>query len=203
MVTWMIWNVIVFIAAATALLGSPGPAIAVLLAVGRAEGWSRGLPLYWGLQLGLGLAASLCAAGLVSAMLEAPIAAAALTIIAATYLLWLAWSIATAPVGKADAHPLAPAGASFRRGLILGLTNPKAYLAFVSLMASFKILETDEVNDAVLKVALCILVMIIVDLAWLWIGTALGRLVLSPSGERTMNVLMGATILVAAAFALL
>ncbi len=198
----MLWNVVAFTAAAGALLGSPGPAIAVLLAVGRAGGLSRGLPLYSGLQLGLALAASLCAVGLVSALLKMPIVATALTITSAAYLLWLAWSIATAPIGTADARTSAPARVTFRRGFVLGLTNPKAYLAFLSLMASFTIVEGNALNDAVLKVSLCIGVMIVVDLIWLWIGAALGRLFLAPAAERTINIVMGMTIVAAAVFAL-
>ena len=199
----MLWNLACFVAAAVALLGTPGPAIAVLLAVGKTEGLSRGLPLFWGLQLGLALAASLCAAGLVSTILAIPAAAEALTIIAAAYLLWLAWSVATAPVGSADPRTSVAARVSFRRGLVLGLTNPKAYLAFLSLMASFKIAASDPMQDAALKVGFCVLVMILVDFVWLWIGTALGRLLLGPSEERAMNIAMGATIVAAAALAVL
>jgi len=35
---------------------------------------------------------------------------------------------------------------------------------------------------------------------WLWIGVAVGRTNLTDRGERTMNVAMAATILIATAF---
>ena len=52
-----------FLLAAIALLGSPGPAIAALLAVGRNYGWGRGLGFFWGLQLGLASAAGITILG--------------------------------------------------------------------------------------------------------------------------------------------
>lgn len=53
-----------FLVAAIALLGSPGPAIAALLAVGRAEGWAGGLRFFAGLQIGLASAAAISVVGL-------------------------------------------------------------------------------------------------------------------------------------------
>src|SRR5580658_10494667 len=90
-----------FVAAATALLGSPGPGIAALLAVGRAEGWGPGLRYYAGLQLGLAVACGATAVGLVSALAAFPFALRALTVASAVYLIYLAYRIATAAVGGA------------------------------------------------------------------------------------------------------
>jgi threonine/homoserine/homoserine lactone efflux protein len=53
-----------FVVAAVVLLGSPGPAVAALVAIGRGEGFSRGLRFYAGLQIGLALAAAASATGL-------------------------------------------------------------------------------------------------------------------------------------------
>ncbi|MEM9477426.1 MAG: hypothetical protein AAGA71_19210 [Pseudomonadota bacterium] len=61
-----------FLVAATALLGSPGPAIAALLAVGRIDGWSGGIRFYLGLQLGLGTAALITALGLFTLLSAVP-----------------------------------------------------------------------------------------------------------------------------------
>ena len=111
-----------FTAAATALLGSPGPGIAALLAVGRAQGWARGLRYYGGLQLGLGCVVAICGAGLLSLLARNPVISRALVIGAAIYLVYLAYSIATSPVGEpASARPGAYSAIA---GLLLGITNP-------------------------------------------------------------------------------
>jgi threonine/homoserine/homoserine lactone efflux protein len=189
-----------FAAAATALLGSPGPGIAALLAVGRSQGWARGLRYYGGLQIGLGCVVAICGAGLVSLLALYPAVGRALVVGAAIYLVYLAYSIATSPVGEQASER--PGAYSPIAGLLLGVTNPKAYLAISSLLASPLRLSADTGANLGLKVALCIAVIMLVDIVWLWIGVALGRVKLTRAGERLLNIAMGATLLVATAFSL-
>lgn len=181
-----------FVLAAVLLLGSPGPGIAALVAVGKAEGLLRDLRFYGGLQAGLALAAAASAAGLFSLVEALPFAVTAMTAAATLYLLVLAWRIATAPVGTdAEAPAVAATGAG---GFLLGIANPKAYIAFASLMASTAIIGSDASADSALKWLLCVLVMIVVDLAWLWLGAAIERAKPRPATERRINLAMGATI---------
>lgn len=172
-----------FVLAAVVLLGSPGPGIAALVAVGKTEGLLRGLRFYGGLQAGLALAAAASAAGLFSLVAALPFAVTAMTAAATLYLLVLAWRIATAPVAATAAG-----------GFLLGVANPKAYIAFASLMASTAIIGSDTSADAGLKWLLCVLVMVVVDLLWLWVGVAIERARPRPATERGINLAMGATI---------
>jgi threonine/homoserine/homoserine lactone efflux protein len=187
-----------FVAAATALLGSPGPGIAALLAVGRAEGWGGGLRYYAGLQLGLALACAATAAGLVSLLAVFPFALRVLTLLSAVYLTYLAYRIATAAVGTGTE------GASVRSsalsGFLLGVANPKAYMAFVSLLASRALVQGSHPRDVLIKWALCVMVIIVVDLAWLFAGVQLRRMRLGTRAERVLNLGLGATVLAAAVF---
>ncbi|HEY5970670.1 MAG TPA: LysE family transporter, partial [Pseudoxanthomonas sp.] len=80
----------VFLLTATALLGSPGPGIAALVTIGRAEGFIRGLRYYAGLQVGLALAAGLSAGGMISVLRAFPAAMTAMTWVATAYLVYLA-----------------------------------------------------------------------------------------------------------------
>ncbi len=187
-----------FVAAATALLGSPGPGIAALLAVGRSQGWLRGLRYLAGLLVGLAAAAAICAAGVVS-LSASPAITRAMNAVATIYLLYLAYAIAMSPVGgrTENLRSFSPAA-----GTWLGITNPKAYLAITSLLAMPLRLTNDERSNIALKLALVMAVIIWVDLLWLWIGVAVGRARLSARGERVMNVSMGATILIATACSL-
>lgn len=187
-----------FTLAAIALLGSPGPAIAALLAIGRAQGFRASLPFFVALQVGLALAAGLSAAGLVSVFTAVPIVERVLMLLALAYLVWLAWKIACAPVGAAEP---ASAVSSLGQGFLLGVANPKAYLAFASLIASFAILPRGSLGDGFAKWAILVAVMITVDIVWLAAGAALGGINLSPRAERGMNLVMGGAILGAAALA--
>lgn len=73
-----------------------------LAAVGKVHGGRKGLRFYGGLQLGLAAAAAVSAAGLVSLVTAIPALRIAMTVVAGAYLLYLAWKIATAPVGRAN-----------------------------------------------------------------------------------------------------
>lgn len=177
---------------AVALLGSPGPGIAALLAVGRAEGLGRSLPYFTGLQIGLAVASGICAAGLFSLIGLVPGALQAMAIASALYLVWLAWKIASAPVGTANsATAMASTAAS---GFILGISNPKAYIAFVSLFASQSIVRGNSTGDMTLKWVAITFVILAVDILWLLVGVGLGRARLSPALERAFNILLGAMI---------
>jgi len=186
-----------FVVAATALLGSPGPGIAALLAVGRSQGWQGGLRYYAGLQVGLALVVIICGAGLVSLLAVYPAVIRVMVVAAVVYLVYLSYAIATSPVGK-DQPDRSGTYSSFA-GLLLGITNPKAYLAISALLASPLQLAAAESSNIALKIALCIAVILIVDIVWLWIGVAVGRTKMTDRGERTMNVAMAATILIATA----
>jgi threonine/homoserine/homoserine lactone efflux protein len=127
-----------FTFAAIGLLGSPGPGIAALVAIGARAGFVGGLRFYGGLQLGLAIAAMLTAAGLLSVLAAAPVLASALRIGATLYLIYLAFRIATAPVGAPARGAESKFVSTAFSGFLLGVTNPKAYVAFTSLLLSVR-----------------------------------------------------------------
>lgn len=188
-----------FTLAAIGLLGSPGPAIAALLAVGKVHGFSHGLRLFFGLQVGLGTAAAISAAGLVSLFVAAPFIRFGMLAVATAYLIYLAWQIGTAPTGQVEPETDTPPESLILAGVILGIANPKAYIAFASLMASYAINADNPLRDGTTKWVIIVIVMIVVDFLWLLLGVAIGRAVLPPKAERAINVLLGGMIAVAAA----
>lgn len=184
-----------FLLAAVALLGSPGPGIAALLAVTRGGGLRAGLRYYAGLQVGLALAAAISAAGLFSLLAAFPMLLKAASIAAVLYLVYLAWKIGSAPVAGAGSTGVS---ASPVGGFFLGITNPKAYLAFASLMASTTLIRGGVSADAMVKWLLIVAVILVVDMAWVLLGAVLHRATMPPRIERAMNIVFAAAILVAA-----
>lgn len=184
-----------FLLASLALFGSPGPAIVALVAVSRKEGGRRGFGFFCGLQFGLAIASGLSIVGLFTILEALPGALLAMTVGSSAYLLFLAYRIAFAPVATSNAQP-SPASSPMA-GMLLSLCNPKAYAAFLSLFASFVLIEGDVGQDNLLKLALCVLVNVVVDLIWLWIGVTLGKAKLSATSERALNLTMGAAIVLA------
>lgn len=188
-----------FVFATVALLGSPGPGIAALLAVGRSERLGRGLRYLAAMQLGLALAGAVSAVGLVTALQALPVLRAALMIVSTAYLIWLAWQVAFAPLTGGPRGETPARGASLWGAFMLGAANPKAYLALAALFGSFSV-TTPAFGpaDQLGKWLICSAVNVVVDFAWLLVGVGLGRLTLTPRTERAINIAMGVAILLAA-----
>ena len=89
-------------AAAIPLMMSPGPANLSLASIGVAFGFRRGLPFLAGIVTGTTGVLLLIAFGITAALLAQPGLTQALTIVAAIYILYLAWKIASAPVQKSE-----------------------------------------------------------------------------------------------------
>lgn len=86
-----------FILAGFALTGSLGPATISLAATGAAFGARRGLGYLVGIVAGVIAVMALVASGLTGLMLALPSATPVMAALAAAYIAWLAWQIATAP----------------------------------------------------------------------------------------------------------
>ena len=120
---------------------------------------------------------------------------------AAAYLVYLAYRIATAP-------PLAETTDQQRQplfigGLFLSLVNPKAYAAMAALFSGFVLVEEQPHLDAVLKVIVLVVIIIGVDIAWLFIGVAITRYFRDPRANRAINVSFAVLLVISVGFALL
>jgi hypothetical protein len=60
------------------------------------------------------------------------------------------------------------------------------------------LLPADPQADLFFKWLLCVLVILVVDLAWLLVGVGLNKASLPPAGERVLNLTLGALIVCAA-----
>ena len=184
-----------FIIAAFALTGSPGPATLGLSAAGAAFGLRRSLALATGIIVGVLMVFAAAAAGLTGLILAQPLLGPIVKALSVAYMLWLAWSIATAPPLSKGTSGDAP---SFWGGMFLGVGNPKAYAAMAALASGFA-LATDEMTDAAAKATVLLFVMILVDLAWLLAGSALARVMRNPGWSRAINIVFALALLASVA----
>jgi threonine/homoserine/homoserine lactone efflux protein len=192
-------NVTGFIIAAFALTGSPGPATLGLSAAGAAFGLRRSLALMTGIIVGVLVVFAAAAAGLTGLILAQPVLGPIVKGLSILYMLWLAWTIATAPPLSEGASGPAP---SFWGGMFLGVGNPKAYAAMAALSSGF-LLAADYATDAWLKAVILLAIMIVVDLAWLLAGSALARTMRRPRTSRLINVVFAIALLSSVAAGLL
>jgi threonine/homoserine/homoserine lactone efflux protein len=188
-------NLSAFVIAAFALTGSPGPATLGLAAAAAAFGIRRSLGLMAGIIAGVLVVFALAAAGLTGLILAQPVLGPVVKVLAALYMVWLAWSIATAPpLGQGDGAR-AP---TFYGGLFLGVGNPKAYAAMAALASGF-VLSPDRTTDTAAKAVVLLVVMILVDFAWLFAGSALARVMRRPAWSRAINIVFALALLASVA----
>lgn len=177
--------ILTFALAAIALLASPGPATLALAASGAAYGMRRSIQFFAGITVGLVIAMTLVATGLYVVIHSFPLLGLVLTGVSILYILYLAYSIATAaPINDEQAAVIPGLGAGF----VLGAGNIKAYAAFAALLGSFTLGVTPAWEQGT-KAAICLLVCIVFDFLWLFAGSKLRKLFIHPTASRVLNVI--------------
>ena len=187
-----------FAAALVLILGTPGPGVLSLAAVGSAFGVREGLIYGTGLFFGSNLVMAAAASGL-AVLLEAnPALRVVFVALSSGYLLWLAWRVARAggTVGFGEARE-AP---GFWGAILLQVANPKAY-AVGTFIFAFP-LALDGAAEVAAKFAVLNAIWVPIHLAWLWLGATLRRLDLALATQRAINRAMAgalvAVVLIAA-----
>jgi threonine/homoserine/homoserine lactone efflux protein len=131
------------------------------------------------------------ATGLTGLILAQPGVGPVVSVLAAAYILYLAYRVATAPPMANATNARAP---GLGPGLFLGLGNPKAYAAMAALYSGFPVLTNDPVADAVLKTGILLPIIVVVDVLWLLVGSALTRAARRPPLNRAINVAFAAVL---------
>lgn len=188
------------ILASAIVMGSPGPSTTSMTAVGAAFGFRASLGYMAGAIVGTLVVLIAVAAGLVAALLSVPRLASTLTAASAIYILWLAFRIATAP--PLSDNPGALAAPSFAGGFLLGVANPKAYLAIAAVFAGSTLAEKPAL-DAALKVVVLSVMIVIIHVVWLLAGAALSRVLCNPVGSRIVNVVLALALVATTVAALI
>lgn len=183
-----------------AIMGSPGPATLSLAAAGSAFGLRRSLGYLTGIIAGTITVLIAVAAGIIAALMALPALRPIVIAISAAYVLWLAYHIATAP-------PLTAQAAcgnvpSFAAGMLLGLANPKGWLAIAAVFASTRIADSVRTDTAAKTAALSMMIILILT-AWLVGGVSLARLLRDPHLARIINIALAAAMVGATALAVL
>jgi threonine/homoserine/homoserine lactone efflux protein len=183
---------------ALAIMGSPGPATVSLTATGSAFGVRRSLAYLSGIVVGTVLVLVAVATGLTAALLAVPALRPALIVVAAAYILWLAYHIATAPPLETQAD--ASKAPTLRGGTLLGVANPKAWVAIAAVFAGTRIAEGATL-DAAIKVAVLAAMIVVINSAWLLAGASLAPVLRDPRRGRVVNVALAVALVATTALA--
>jgi threonine/homoserine/homoserine lactone efflux protein len=192
----MAWHpLLALILASIAVMGSPGPATISVTAVAAAYGARRSIPYLCGLILGTTAVLLAVATGTVAMLLSVPQIAPMLIAASATYILSLAYRIATAP--PLTRHSEQAATPSLVGGFVLAVANPKAYVAIAAVFAGTTLAEAGML-DTVAKTAVLGVMIVIIHVCWLLAGTFFRRILYDPVMSRIANLIF-AVVLVATA----
>ena len=181
-----------------AIMGSPGPATISLVAAGSVRGVRRSFPYLVGIIIGTALVLVAVATGITAALLAVPAIGSVLIWISVAYILWLAYHIATAPplskmTGASDAF-------SLMGGAILGIANPKAWVAIAAVFASAHLTDSPP-TDAAAKIAVLTVMIIVICATWLLAGTSIAPVLRDPRRARLVNVALAVGLVAATALA--
>lgn len=170
---------------------TPGPGNVLLTATGMQAGLLRGLPCLFGVSAGMGAMMFLAAYGFGALVLQHPQILQGVRWLGAAFLLWLAWKIASAPVGNNTAE--VPRVTGFFGAALLQWVNPKAWLVSAGAVGTY--LPGDDDGSALLHAAVFALVFVSAALpsgfVWLAFGAAAQRFLRDPRRQRGFNLAMG------------
>jgi threonine/homoserine/homoserine lactone efflux protein len=183
-----------------AIMGSPGPATISLVAAGSVRGVRRSLPYLVGIIVGTTVVLVAVATGITAALLALPAIGSVLVWISAAYILWLAYRIATAPPLSEPAA--APGAFSPFGGGLLGVANPKAWIAIAAVFASARLADP-ATTDAAAKVALLTAMIVVICTTWLVAGASIAPLLRDPRRARVVNAALAVALVGATALAVL
>jgi threonine/homoserine/homoserine lactone efflux protein len=183
-----------------AIMGSPGPATISLTAIGSIYGIRRSLGYLSGIIGGTMIVLVAVATGVTAALLAVPGLRSILIAISAAYILWLAYHLATAPplpAQSADADAPTPAG-----GAMLGIANPKAWVAIAAVFTSGH-LANGAAGDAAAKLAVLAVMILLINTTWLIAGASLAPLLRDPRRARRVNAGLAVALVAATALAVI
>jgi threonine/homoserine/homoserine lactone efflux protein len=177
-----------------AVMGSPGPSTLSLVAVVSVHGFRAAAGYCLGLVTGTTLVLLAVATGVTALLLALPLLHWVLLVVAAGYLLRLAVRLArSSGVGGDGTAGRRP---SVLGGLVLGVLNPKAWVAIGAVFLAAH-LAVDPVLDATVKVAVLTCVIIAVHLGWMAAGRLLAPVLRSPRRARAVNVSLAGLLVLA------
>ena len=173
---------------------TPGPNNLMLLASGANFGFRRTIPHMLGIVLGVALLLALTLAGLGELFLRYPPSQWVLQVAGVSYLLWLSWKIATAPVGelKADDGAVEARPFSWWQAAAFQFLNPKAWMMALAAISGFTLGGDLYLTSGLMVIVVFALVGLPAISLWAGFGVVLQQLLSSARRQRLFNVTMGA-----------
>ncbi|OLY74240.1 amino acid transporter [Pseudomonas sp. ATCC PTA-122608] len=128
-----------FLLLCTTLAFSPGPMTLLLLSLGLKDGLRRSLPAQFGASVSYLVSILIFAVGFSELIKDYPLITRIIQVVGVAYILYLAYKQWTSSGVTITAHDATPGNARslFGKGLLTGLSNPKAIILFSAVFPQF------------------------------------------------------------------
>lgn len=178
------------------LLGyTPGPDNVFVLIQSASHGRRAGLYVVLGLCTGLMVHTLAIALGLAAVFAASATAFTVLKLVGATYLVYLAYQVLRAPVGRLSeqAHAEISPLRMYGRGVVMNLSNPKVVFFFLALLPQFVNAALGGVARQIAQLGLIFIVATLISFGSItfFAGAASRVLRRSVSAQRGLNWLAG------------
>ena len=180
-------------AAATALFVAsftPGPNNAICASIGATYGYTRALPFALGVTVGYPALIAVVGLGLAGLLAAFPQLHLAIKICGASFLLYLAWKIATAKNTPAT-NAKVP---GFWRAFLFQWFNPKGVPVSFSIIAAYADAGDTLLADIAALMVISGVMAFGATSTWALVGSGISRLLNSPRALATFNGVMGALL---------
>ena len=173
---------------------TPGPNNVMVTASGVNFGYKKTLPHILGITFGFPVMIVLIGLGLGSVFKSFPVIHHILKYIGATYLLYLAWKIATFSSVNNNGDRNKPF--TFWQAVIFQWVNPKAWVIAVGAIATFTSVGRDVFGEVLLiAFVFCIICFPCVSL-WAFLGTNIKRLLTTDYYRKVFNISMAVLLVI-------
>lgn len=167
---------------------TPGPNNIMIMASGLNFGFRRSMPHLFGICLGFPVLVIAIGLGASYVFERYPAVHEVIKLVGISYLIYLAWRIATAAPATLKGGRSRPL--SFFEAALFQWVNPKAWIMATSAIATYTTVGT----DLAAQIALIVLVFFLMTWpaagAWLLCGAALQRILRNPLHQKLFNLIM-------------
>jgi threonine/homoserine/homoserine lactone efflux protein len=177
-----------------AIMGSPGPTTISLVAIGSAFGVRRSMPYLAGVIAGTTVVLVAIATGVTAMLLAVPALGSGGDLGGVHPVAGVSHRDCAA-ARPPDGRPAAPSPAG---GALLGVANPKAWVAIAAVFASVEVAGS-ATADAAAKLAILTAIIVLIHIAWLVAGVSIAPLLRDRRRARVINGAMALALLAATA----
>ncbi len=170
---------------------TPGPNNMMLLASGAQFGFRRTLPHMIGIVLGMASLLFSVLLGMGALFVHYPPIYSVLKWVGGAYLLWLAWKVASAPVGQLSNAKQSASPMQWWQAALFQYVNPKAWMMSVGCVSSFSLAGDLYVQSGFWIIVLFACMGFPAITLWAWAGVAIRRWLTDDKRQRAFNYVMG------------